>query len=76
MPCDNTNVAIAVGNGIANDFFGEFVGCGNENGLLTAKLWMCEKMGFVSPCLDDRIEWDGGCLSERQQEIMPLKLSE
>lgn len=74
--CDHANVAIAIGNGITNDFFGEFVGCSNEDGLLTAKLWMCEEVSLVSPCLHDRIERDGGCLAERQQKVMPLKLLE
>ncbi len=57
---DHTDVAIAIGNGMTNYFFGKLVGGGNEDGLLGAKLWMGEEMAFISPCLDDGIERNSG----------------
>lgn len=55
LTCDYADVAIAIGNGVTNNLASEFASCGNEDGLLATKLWMREKVGFVSPCFDDHI---------------------
>lgn len=55
LTCDYADVAIAIGNGVTNNLASEFAGCSNEDGLLATKLRMHEEVGFVSPCLDDRI---------------------
>ena len=49
LTCDYADVAIAIGNGVTNNLASEFLGCGNEDGLLTAKLRVREEVGFVSP---------------------------